>query len=105
MLLDADRDGWPKHSDLPPIGNAALGRSCFRKEIAMTEQFRRKLMSIESAANYLDCSTKTVRRRIASGDLPAYRVGSTHVIRVDLSEVDALLKPIPTAGSGGGHAA
>jgi excisionase family DNA binding protein len=54
-------------------------------------------MSIESAAEYLDCSTKTIRRRIASGDLRAYRLASSRVIRVDLAEVDALLKPIPTA--------
>jgi excisionase family DNA binding protein len=62
----------------------------------MTEQFRRKLMTIEAAANYLACSVWTVRRRIAAGDLKAYRVGSTHAIRVDLAEVDAMLKPIPT---------
>jgi excisionase family DNA binding protein len=72
----------------------------FLEETTMTEQFRRKLISIETAANYLDCSTKSVRRRIASGDLPAYRVGSTQVIRVDMAEVDALLRPIPTAGGG-----
>jgi excisionase family DNA binding protein len=64
----------------------------------MTEEFRRKLASIESAANYLDCSTKTIRRRIATGDLKAYRLASSRVIRVDMAEVDALLKPIPTVG-------
>jgi excisionase family DNA binding protein len=63
----------------------------------MTAQPRRRLMSIESAAAYLDCSTKTIRRRIASGDLRAYRLASSRVIRVDLAEVDAMLKPIPTA--------
>jgi excisionase family DNA binding protein len=56
-------------------------------------------MSIESAAEYLDCSTKTIRRRIASGDLRAYRLASSRVIRVDLAEVDRMLRPIPTAAA------
>jgi excisionase family DNA binding protein len=63
----------------------------------MTEQFRRKLISIRAAADWADCSDKTIRRRIASGDLRAYRFGP-RAIRVDMAEVDALLKPIPTAG-------
>jgi excisionase family DNA binding protein len=63
----------------------------------MTAQPRRKLVSLRSAAEHLGCSVKTVRRRIASGDLQAYRLASSRVIRVDLAEVDALLKPIPTA--------
>jgi excisionase family DNA binding protein len=31
--------------------------------------------SVEAAAVFLDVSTKTVRRRIKDGELPAYRVG------------------------------
>jgi excisionase family DNA binding protein len=63
----------------------------------MTAPLRRKLVSLESAAEYLDVSIKTIRRRIASGELRAYRLGSSRVIRVDLAELDALLHPIPTA--------
>lgn len=44
------------------------------------------------------CSTKTLRRRIAEGQLTAYRFGP-HLIRLDPREVDALLRPIPTAGT------
>jgi excisionase family DNA binding protein len=65
----------------------------------MTAHAGRRLMSIESAAEYLDCSTKTIRRRIASGDLRAYRLASSRVIRVDLAEVDRMLRPIPTAAA------
>lgn len=43
----------------------------------------------------LGISVKTLRRRIASGDLPAYKVG--RVIRVNPADVDALLRPIPNA--------
>jgi excisionase family DNA binding protein len=47
-----------------------------------------------------DCvSTKTVRRWITSGDLAGYRAGK-RLIRVDLNELDALLRPFPTAGGG-----
>jgi excisionase family DNA binding protein len=69
----------------------------------MTEQFRRKLASLESVANYLDCSVMSVRRRIASGELTGYRVGRTRTIRVDMNEVEALLRPMPTGGYGSDH--
>jgi excisionase family DNA binding protein len=59
----------------------------------------RRLESIQFAAEYARVSTKTVRRWIASGDLAGYRAGK-RLIRVDLNELDALLRPIPTAGGG-----
>jgi excisionase family DNA binding protein len=43
-------------------------------------------------------SKDTIRRRIASGDLTAYRLGK-QIIRVDLDEAEALFAPIPTVGS------
>ena len=58
----------------------------------------RRLDSIHNAAEYLGVSTKTIRRFIASGDLTGYRAGKK-IIRVDLNEVDAMLRPIPTAES------
>jgi excisionase family DNA binding protein len=57
----------------------------------------RQLDSIGEAAAYLGVSTKTIRRWIASGDLSAYRAGP-RLIRVDHAELDARLRPIPTAG-------
>lgn len=54
--------------------------------------------TIASAAERTHVSTKTIRRRIAEGALTAYRFGP-HLIRLDPAEVDALLRPIPTAGS------
>ena len=59
-------------------------------------QSPRQLVSIENAAEHLNISTRTVRRWIASGDLTGYRAGK-RIIRVDLNEVDALLRPIPAA--------
>jgi excisionase family DNA binding protein len=57
----------------------------------------RHLVSIGQAAELTAVSTKTIRRRIADGSLTAYRMGP-RLIRVDLAELDALLRPIPTTG-------
>lgn len=64
---------------------------------------QRRLVSIATAANYLDVCQKTIRRRISDGSLTGYRLGR-RTIRVDLDELDAMLRPIPAAG-GGDHAA
>lgn len=56
----------------------------------------RRLASIERAAEYAECSTKTIRRRIADGSLTGYRMGA-RLIRVDLNELDSMLRPIPSA--------
>jgi len=56
------------------------------------------LASLPDAADYAQCSTKTLRRRISDGSLAGYRMGP-RLIRVDLNELDALLlSPIPVGG-------
>jgi excisionase family DNA binding protein len=55
----------------------------------------RQLAPITAAADRAACSTKTIRRMIARGDLTGYRLGK-RMIRVDLDELDALLRPIVT---------
>lgn len=57
----------------------------------------RRLTDLASAADYAGCSTKTLRRYIAAGRLTAYRLGP-RLIRVDLDQLDAILRPIPTTG-------
>jgi excisionase family DNA binding protein len=59
----------------------------------------RRLASISAAAEYGDCSPKTIRRRIADGTITGYRMGP-RLVRVDLNELDVALAPIPTAGPG-----
>jgi excisionase family DNA binding protein len=56
----------------------------------------RRLESLEVAAEYVSCSTSTIRRFIADGRLVGYRVGP-RLLRVDLNELDGLLRPIPAA--------
>lgn len=52
--------------------------------------------SVEQAARECDISAKTIRRRIADGTVPAYRVG--RLVKVDLdAAAAALLKPMNPA--------
>lgn len=63
-------------------------------------QRQSRLVSIPVAAERLDVSTKTLRRYIADGRLTAYRLGPK-LLRVDLDELDAMLRPLATANRGG----
>lgn len=49
----------------------------------------------EVAAERWDVSVDTIRRMIAQGRITGYRLNG-RVIRVDLAEVDACFRPIPT---------
>ena len=49
--------------------------------------------SLADAAERTKMSVKTLRRRIAAGELPAYRCGS-RILRVDPDDVDELMKPL-----------
>lgn len=59
---------------------------------------RRWLTQIE-AAEYLGVTDRTLRRMIAAGELPAYRLGK-RLLRLDARDLDAMLRPIPTVGGG-----
>ena len=61
------------------------------------ERQTRRLVNLAAAAAHAGCSTRTVRRYIAAGFLTGYRMGP-RLIRVDLNELDALMRPIPTTG-------
>ncbi|MBD3783714.1 MAG: helix-turn-helix domain-containing protein [Micrococcales bacterium] len=63
--------------------------------MALTSQ--RSYESLAHAAARTGMSIKTLRRRIAGGQLAAYRSG--RLIRVDTEDVDRLLVRIPTMGS------
>lgn len=52
-------------------------------------------VSLREAAKIYAVSTYTLRRRIASGDLPAVKLGYK-LIRVRVSDLDRLFPTIPT---------
>ena len=54
-----------------------------------------RLVSLKDAADYAGCIPRTIRRRVADGSLTGYRFGP-RLIRVDLNELEALIRPIPT---------
>lgn len=54
-------------------------------------------VSIAQAAEREGVHPDTIRRRIADGTLPAYRVGPK-LIRIRVADLDACLRRIPTTG-------
>ena len=54
---------------------------------------------IKEAAEQCACSTDTIRRAIARGELPAYRLGSSRVIRIKARDLEKFMRPVtPLAG-------
>lgn len=56
---------------------------------------RPRWLSIPGAASWVSVSAKTIRRRIAAGDLRAYRCGKS--IRVKTDDLEAMMRPVPSA--------
>lgn len=52
-------------------------------------------LKLSAAAARHDVHPDTLRRRIARGDLHAYRLGA-RIITVDVAELDELFRPVPT---------
>ncbi|MFD1251193.1 excisionase family DNA-binding protein [Nocardioides ginsengisoli] len=52
-------------------------------------------MSITGAAIWVSLSAKTIRRKIAAGELRAYRCGKT--IRIKTDDLEAMMRPVPSA--------
>lgn len=52
------------------------------------------LVTLDAAAERLAVHPKTVRNYIARGELTAYRIKNSRLIRIDSDEVDRLLVPI-----------
>lgn len=53
---------------------------------------RRRYVTQAEAADYLGVTARTIRQMIADGRLTGYRSGP-RIVRVDLNEVDAAMKP------------
>ncbi|WP_322860105.1 excisionase family DNA-binding protein [Mycobacterium europaeum] len=53
---------------------------------------RRRYVTLAEAAEYLGVTARTIRQMIADGRLTGYRA-SYRLVRVDLNEIDAAMKP------------
>ena len=58
----------------------------------------RRLASLTTAAAVVDVHPRTIRRWVASGELTGYRAGP-RLVKIDLDELEAFIRPIPTAGA------
>lgn len=67
------------------------------KSTSATKIASRRLVSLVVASEYADVSTKTLRRWIAESKVPGYRAG--RLIKVDLNELDAALRPMVGGGA------
>ena len=61
----------------------------------MPKTEHRRAVSLVHAAEYLDVSVQSLRRRIAEGNLPAFRIGPRS-IRVYLDDLDELKSHVGT---------
>ena len=53
-------------------------------------------VSLDEAADMMSLSTRTIRRRISDGTIPAYQCGRRS-IRIRVDELEAALRRIPSA--------
>lgn len=60
--------------------------------LAMTRQFATQ----QVAANRFNVDPRTIRNWISSGLITGYRLPTGRAIRVDLAEIEAMVKAIPT---------
>ena len=56
---------------------------------------RPRWLSITGAAVWVSLSAKTIRRRLAAGELRAYRCGKT--IRITTDDLEAMMRPVRSA--------
>lgn len=61
----------------------------------MSQNNRREFESLAAAAERTGLSIKTLRRRISTGALAAYRSGP-RILRVDPNDVDNMMVRLPT---------
>ncbi len=53
------------------------------------------IITLDQAAEELQCSKRHLRRLIASGQLKAYRLGvGSHLIRIDRADLGKILRPV-----------
>lgn len=61
----------------------------------------RRWLSQREAAEELGVTDRTIRNYIRSGTLSGRRLRGSNLIRIDRNEIDAALRPIPSARESG----
>jgi excisionase family DNA binding protein len=59
----------------------------------------KRLANVDRAAEYAGVHVKTIRRWVSTGRLTAYRLGPK-LLRIDLNQIDDMLRPVPTVAGG-----
>lgn len=67
--------------------------------VSVSQSPERRYVSINDAAEYVDAHHQTIRRWIAEGRITGYRLGP-RMIRVDLDELDAMMRPLAAVKRG-----
>lgn len=49
-------------------------------------------LTVDQAAAYAKLSTRTIRQRIADGDLPAYMPRGSRLLRIDRADLDQMIR-------------
>lgn len=75
----------------------ASGRRA-RQELTPTRADSQRFISQDDAAARWGVSVDTIRRLISAGKVTGYRLNN-RIIRVDVAEVDAAFRPIPSGGA------
>ena len=96
-LTGKKRNG--QHHRQVVTGRIALTQAPTKGLFAIMARENTRYLSLSEAAERYGVSVRTLRRRIAEGRLPAYRVGPRS-IRVADHELAQLARRIPTAGDG-----
>ena len=55
-------------------------------------------LSQSEAADYLGVTDRTIRNYIARGELPGHRVAGSRLVRVNIADLEKMLRPIPVGG-------
>lgn len=69
--------------------------------MARAEELPPRWIDQRQAAAYLGITDRTLRRMIADGRLPAYRLGP-RLLRIDMGDLDALMRRVPAGGGARG---
>lgn len=66
--------------------------------MSQTPSTHRRWLSQAEAAAYIGVTDRTIRAYVSRGDLKAARIRGSRLVRIDRADLDAMLRPIPTAG-------